>query len=227
MLAFSRAGDGSLALKAGSPCVATLGGPPPAACTDARAMASPQDLASRAIRCTSRRPAHRAASRRSRSVRTGRSTGETPAPSACSSPIGQLHRRAWAARRQLARRPGGTSCTSDGTRARIVTVGRDPGCGLMQGATTAPACPARRHRVRHRRGTRGERHRHRSRQRRPGVRRGPQATNPEGVVTAERSRRHLRSLRGRARAPASPAAWPTPVAGQCTAERGLADRARS
>ncbi len=41
---FSRAGDGSLALKAGSPCVATLGGPPPAACTDARAMASPQDL---------------------------------------------------------------------------------------------------------------------------------------------------------------------------------------
>jgi DNA-binding beta-propeller fold protein YncE len=42
---FNRAGDGSLSLKPGSPCIATLGGPPPAACPDARAMAAPQDLA--------------------------------------------------------------------------------------------------------------------------------------------------------------------------------------
>jgi DNA-binding beta-propeller fold protein YncE len=41
----NRAGDGTLAVKTDTPCIANAGAPPPETCNDAKALAAPQDLA--------------------------------------------------------------------------------------------------------------------------------------------------------------------------------------
>ena len=228
---FDRGGDGALALKPGSPCVATPGRSASGA-VHRRAgdgvAAGPRDRGRLAVRRVVRHTGRR--DRVRRSVPDG-ALGQANSGAEC---VQQSNRTHCAVGRGL---PGANSIAVRGAtdlrrhrRGRLVTVNRDPGSGLMQGAARRRRASAAQRSAgctTGRRARRGRR-RHRGRRRRPGLRRGAQATTAEGVVTQSGRVAHVRPPGEGPRAPRRRRGLRQQRRGaNCTTGRGLATSGNS
>jgi len=139
ILEFDRGAGGALSLKSGSPCIANLGGPPPAVCPDARAMASPQDLA---IEGGNLYVASAGAPGgvTMLSIGAGGALGQSNSGMECVQQVNTdnctVGRGLQGASAIVAR--GGKVYV--GASTRLLTVNRDPGTGLLGGGVSAATC---------------------------------------------------------------------------------------
>jgi len=137
---FTRNGDGSLSLKPGTPCVANLGGPPPALCIDARAMASPRDLAiegNSLYVASAGTPGGVSAF----VIGPGGALGQSNSGAECiqqSNGDNCLDTAGLASTTSLAAHGGRVYAGTAG--GRVVTIKRDPASGLLQRAAGPNAC---------------------------------------------------------------------------------------